>query len=180
MIRALQVKAKSKNDPEFLKHKLGELINEIKKYKKEKEKQNQEVSELRDTINELRKKNKEMKEELKKVREEVRRSSEERTAHRRGKEREEPSQRVENENIKRKKYLPKDLSVESRSRSPSVVVMRPALGGRSMPILEGLKQKKEERLEIINQQIEALTKTRTKIHRTEGIQEEEEVQAERR
>lgn len=43
MIRVLQFKAESKNDPKFLKHKLGELMNEIKKYKKGEEKRNREV-----------------------------------------------------------------------------------------------------------------------------------------
>lgn len=37
MVHALQFKAESKNDPEFLKHKLGELMNEIKRHKKEEE-----------------------------------------------------------------------------------------------------------------------------------------------
>lgn len=156
-------------------------MNEIKRHKKEEEKRNREVSELRNTINELRKENKEMREELRRVREEVRRNSEERVVNRREREREEPSRGGEELDIKRKKYLPRNLSVESgsrdgsRSRSPSVVVMRPPLGGKSTPIPENLKQKKE-RLDNLDKQMEALTKVRALICRTEEDKGEKETQ----
>lgn len=158
MIRVLQFKAESKNDPEFLKHKLDELM-------KEEEKRKREVSELRDIIKELKQENKEMREELRSVKEEVRKSNEERIENgykkdaRREKEKEETSQKGKEDTTQRKKfnaYLPKHLSrdesrsrEESRSRSPSVV-MRPPLGGKSMPFPENLKHTKEERLDVIN------------------------------
>lgn len=186
MIRVLQFKAESKNDPEFLKHKLDELTNEIKK---EEEKRKREVSELRDIIKELKQENKEMREELRRVKEEVRKSSEERIENgykkdaRREKEMEETSQKGKKDTTQRKRfnaYLPKHLSRDesrsrekSRSRSPSIV-MRPLLGGKSMPIPENLKHTKEERLDVINRQIEALTKARAKICRTDEEREEEE------
>ncbi|EFN61590.1 hypothetical protein EAG_13520 [Camponotus floridanus] len=75
MIRALQTKAESKNDPEFLKHKLNDLMSKIKKYKKEEEKRNREMSELREVINDLKKENKEMRDELRRMRMEVSRAS---------------------------------------------------------------------------------------------------------
>lgn len=44
-----------------------------------------------------------------------------------------------------------------------MVVMRPPLGGRSTPVPENLKQMKEDRLETVNKQIEALKKVRAMI-----------------
>ncbi|XP_025271030.1 golgin subfamily A member 6-like protein 22 [Camponotus floridanus] len=172
MVRALQFKAESKNDPEFLKHKLGELMNEIKKHKKEEEKRNREVSELRETINELRKENREMREELRRVREEVRRNSEERVVSRSEREGEgPPPRRVEESGTKWKMHSSRNSSVESRSRdesrsrSPSVV-MRPPLRGKSVPIPEYLKQKKDK-LDNLDRQIATLTKVRALMSRTE-------------
>lgn len=79
MIRALQFKAESKNDPEFLKHKLEELMEEIKKRKKEEERYKREMGEFRKIIKEMKQDNKEMREELRRLKEEVKKSSEERT-----------------------------------------------------------------------------------------------------
>ncbi|GAB1867747.1 CCHC-type domain-containing protein [Camponotus japonicus] len=92
---------------------------------------------------------------------EVHKSSEERNKVRKGRAGEESPYMLE-ENVKRRRYSPRESSVESRSRSPLVIVWRPHLGGKSVPIPEGLKLKKEKRLEIIQQQVEALTKTRAK------------------
>lgn len=63
----------------------------------------------------------------------------------------------------------------SRSRSPSMVVMRPPLDEKSTPIPENLKQKKE-RLDKLDKQIEALTKIKALICRTEGDKGEKETQ----
>jgi len=175
MIRALQIKAESKNDPQFLKHKLSEMMNEIKKYKKEEEKRNREVSELREIINELKKENKEMRVELMRMKVVVSKSSEERHDVRIRKAREEPPKRLE-DSVKRRRYSPRESSVESRSRSPSVVVLKPPLGGKLVPIPEGLKLRKDERLEIIKQQIGALTKAGAKICQTEDMQGSEAAQ----
>lgn len=172
MVRALQLRAESKNDPEFLKHKLGELMSEIKKYKKEEEKRKREVSELQDIIKEMRHENKEIREELRRVKEEVRKSTEERIVpetsgiDKRGKKKEEATPvRKEGSMQRGGSYGRLDRSREnSRSNSPSVV-MRPPLGGKSTPIPEPLKQ--EDRVEVINRQIEALIKIRSRVSREE-------------
>lgn len=172
MVRALQLRAESKNDPEFLKHKLGELMSEIKKYKKEEEKRKREVSELQDIIKEMRQENKEIREELRRVKEEVRKSTEERIVpetsgiDKRGKKKEEATPvRKEGSMQRGGSYGRLDKSREnSRSNSPSVV-MRPPLGGKSTPIPEPLKQ--EDRVEVINRQIEALIKIRSRVSQEE-------------
>lgn len=172
MVRALQLRAESKNDPEFLKHKLGELMNEIKKYKKEEEKRKREVSELQDVIKEMRHENKEIREELRRMKEEVRKSTEERIVtensgtDKRGKKKEESTQAKKEGSMQRGgAFGLLDRSREdSRSRSPSVV-MRPPLGGKSIPIPEPVKQ--EDRVEVINRQIEALIKIRSRVSQEE-------------
>lgn len=166
MIRALQFKAESKNDPEFLKHKIGELTDEIRKYKREEEKRTSEVRELREIIAELKKENKETREELRRVREEVRKNSEEKTDDRKEGGKEESS-------CKKDTYkLPEVSRVqnETRSRSPSVV-RRPPLKGQSVVIPESLKQTKENRLDTVNRQIEALIRARAMIHKAKVVED---------
>lgn len=55
------------------------------------------------------------------------------------------------------------------------MVMRPLLDGKSMPIPENLKQKKEK-LDKLDKQIEALTKVKALICRTEEDNGEKETQ----
>jgi len=162
MVRALQVKAESKNDPEFLKHKLSEMMGEIKKYKKEEEKREREISELREIINELKRENNEMRKELRKMKIEVHRSSEERNSSKKGRTGEESPYWSE-DRVQGRSHSQRESSVEPRSRSPSVTIRRPQLGGKSALIPEGPKLGKEMRTELIQQQMEALKKIRTKV-----------------
>lgn len=201
IVRALQYKAESKSDPEFLKHKISELQKEIKRNKMEEEKRKREVSELRDVIAELRKDNRVMREEMRKIKEEVARNSREKITsreeeevnkERRGGERKETGHELKGkrnlpvkkmrpyveEPEKRKslisdsEYLPDEMAVVSRDVSPAIV-LRPLLGGRTAPLLSPGNLKREERLDIISRQIEALTKARAKIYtQEEGINDD--------
>lgn len=54
MIRALQYKAESRGDPEFLRSKINELLEKIRRNKKDEERRNREVSELREIIKDSR------------------------------------------------------------------------------------------------------------------------------
>lgn len=73
IIRALQAKAETNEDPALLQHRIGELLEEIQTYKREEEKRRREISEMREIIRELKQENKNMRQEMKRIRESVER-----------------------------------------------------------------------------------------------------------
>lgn len=78
-IRALQVKAETTGDPELLKHKINQLLAEIRKHKLEEQIRRREMEELHDIIKSLKHENKNIREEMRKIREEISQEKERRT-----------------------------------------------------------------------------------------------------
>lgn len=73
LVRSLQEKAETKEDPQFLRCKITELLNEIKRNKKEEERKEREMSELKNIIKDLKQENKAMREEIRKIRDSLER-----------------------------------------------------------------------------------------------------------
>lgn len=193
MIRAFQAKVESNGDPTLLKHKMGELLDEIRAYKKEEEKRKREMSELREIIRDLKKENKSMREEMRKIREGVVRKESldrERSLERsevKGslKKKRNDSQPGKNEHdlpdITSKSHVvvlnvqdDTTLSRDGWPANPEVgwsqneeeMVMRPSLGSRSVPIPVNLKQKETSEI-IVSRQIKALEESRDNIRQIE-------------
>lgn len=70
-IRALQAKAESAGDPGLLKHKINQLLEEIRKNKIEEEKRKREMEDLTEVIKDLKRENKNIREELRKIRDDI-------------------------------------------------------------------------------------------------------------
>lgn len=198
IIRVLQNKAESAGDPEFLRMKITELLEEIKKGKREEEKRRREISEMRDIIQELRQENRSMREEIRKIRDSVEKKS------RKEKNEDLDEKREKGKSEERKKmkrqitpvictpdfHLPDEMEVDvseshderqedeksADAKSTDEIlppVRRPTLGGKSTLIPENLKQK--DRKSIVSRQIEALIKIRNKICRDDEEGKEKEV-----
>lgn len=72
MVRALQAKAESNEDPTLLQNRIKELLKEVRTYKREEEKKRREMSEM-EIIRDLKQENKNMREEIRRIRESVER-----------------------------------------------------------------------------------------------------------